>query len=102
MPPGINPAIRTITRRALFHGAEVFAVRRGYARSLASRWGAAASTICAAASKACSSHCSVRRSPRPSLGEIVGKQKPLTPELFDLAGSVALNESKRRFGIANG
>ena len=29
--PGMNAAIRAVTRRALFHGAEVFAVRRGYA-----------------------------------------------------------------------
>ena len=29
--PGMNAAIRAITRRALFHGAEVQAVRRGYA-----------------------------------------------------------------------
>ena len=29
--PGMNPAIRAITRRALFQGAEVFAIRRGYA-----------------------------------------------------------------------
>ncbi len=29
--PGMNAAIRAITRRALFHGAEVFAIRRGYA-----------------------------------------------------------------------
>lgn len=29
--PGMNAAIRAITRRALFHGAEVHAVRRGYA-----------------------------------------------------------------------
>lgn len=29
--PGMNAAIRAITRRALFRGAEVFAIRRGYA-----------------------------------------------------------------------
>ena len=28
--PGMNAAIRAVTRRALFHGAEVFGVRRGY------------------------------------------------------------------------
>jgi 6-phosphofructokinase 1 len=29
--PGMNAAIRAVTRRALFDGAEVFGVRRGYA-----------------------------------------------------------------------
>jgi 6-phosphofructokinase 1 len=29
--PGMNAAIRAITRRAIFHGAEVYAVRHGYA-----------------------------------------------------------------------
>jgi 6-phosphofructokinase 1 len=29
--PGMNAAIRAVTRRALYHGAEVFGVRRGYA-----------------------------------------------------------------------
>ncbi len=29
--PGMNAAIRAVTRRAIFHGAEVFGVRRGYA-----------------------------------------------------------------------
>ncbi len=29
--PGMNAAIRAVTRRALFHGAEVFGVRRGFA-----------------------------------------------------------------------
>src|SRR5206468_887737 len=29
--PGMNAAIRAVTRRALFHGAEVFGIRRGYA-----------------------------------------------------------------------
>ncbi len=33
--PGMNAAIRAVTRRALFHGAEVHAVRRGYAGLLA-------------------------------------------------------------------
>lgn len=33
--PGMNAAIRAITRRALYHGAEVHAVRRGYAGLLA-------------------------------------------------------------------
>ena len=29
--PGMNAAIRAVTRRALFHGAEVFGVRHGFA-----------------------------------------------------------------------
>ncbi len=29
--PGMNAAIRAVTRRAIFHGAEVFGVRRGFA-----------------------------------------------------------------------
>ncbi len=33
--PGMNAAIRAVTRRALYHGAEVFGVRRGYAGLLA-------------------------------------------------------------------
>ena len=33
--PGMNAAIRAVTRRALYHGAEVFGVRRGYAGLIA-------------------------------------------------------------------
>ena len=33
--PGMNAAIRAVTRRALYHGAEVFGVRRGYAGLMA-------------------------------------------------------------------
>src|ERR1700732_4419307 len=34
--PGMNAAIRAVTRRAVFHGGEVFGVRRGYAGLIAS------------------------------------------------------------------
>jgi 6-phosphofructokinase 1 len=34
--PGMNAAIRAVTRRAIFHGGEVFGVRRGYAGLIAS------------------------------------------------------------------
>jgi 6-phosphofructokinase 1 len=33
--PGMNAAIRAVTRRAIFHGGEVFGVRRGYAGLIA-------------------------------------------------------------------
>jgi 6-phosphofructokinase 1 len=33
--PGMNAAIRAVTRRALYHGAEVMGVRRGYAGLIA-------------------------------------------------------------------
>ena len=33
--PGMNAAIRAVTRRAIFHGGEVFGVRRGYAGLMA-------------------------------------------------------------------
>ncbi len=33
--PGMNAAIRAVTRRAIYHGAEVFGVRRGYAGLMA-------------------------------------------------------------------
>jgi 6-phosphofructokinase 1 len=33
--PGMNAAIRAVTRRAISHGAEVFGVRRGYAGLIA-------------------------------------------------------------------
>ena len=34
--PGMNAAIRAVTRRAIFHGGEVFGVRQGYAGLIAS------------------------------------------------------------------
>jgi len=34
--PGMNAAIRAVTRRVIFHGGEVFGVRRGYAGLIAS------------------------------------------------------------------
>jgi len=80
----MNAVARAVTRRAIYRGAEVFGIRHGCAGLIASDFiplGARERGFAVGLQRG--------EITATALSEVAGKQRPLDPELFELARSLA-------------